>query len=78
MSEKGKRMIVKVQLSQFDSRGEKRLLVYNKSRTVQYEGEATPEIIAEMGDEQKKFFRAAVNHETGKIEIQDDAPWQEW
>jgi len=75
-------MIVKVQLSQFDSGGRKRMLVYNEDRSVRYEEDATKEILSVMQNEQKRFFHAKVvtkkKPPSRTIQIESVAPWQSW
>lgn len=75
-------MIVKVQLSQFDSEGRSMMLVYNQDKSVRYEEEATREIIAVMQNEQKRFFHAKIvtkkKPPSRTIQIEGVAPWQTW
>lgn len=53
-------MIVKVQISQYSSDGEKKMLVYNEDRSVEYEDVATKEVLKKMGKSPKKYFEAEV------------------
>jgi len=69
-------MIVKVQISQFDSEGRTRMLVYDKTRKHMMEREADTCILKKMGDDPKKFFHAEVKN--GKFEIGQQAPWENW
>lgn len=71
-------MIVKVQLSLFDSHGRSRVLIYDRARTIEWQGDATPELVRLMGGRQKAFFEASINHKTKQIEIVSEAGWQEW
>lgn len=75
-------MIIKIQISQFDSEGRSIMLVYNKDRSVMYEEEATKDILTVMQGEPKRFFNAKVI--TNKkpysrvIQINGVAPYQNW
>lgn len=75
-------MIVKVQLSQFDSEGRSMMLIYNEDRTIRYEEQATKEIVTLMQGEQKRFFHAKVVTKkkpfSRTIQIEEVAPWQTW
>lgn len=76
-------MIVKVQISQFDSEGRTMMLVYDKKREYEFEGEATKEVIKKMGKEPKKFFNAELIPDPNKkdakrIVILNEAKWQNW
>ena len=75
-------MIVKVQVSQFDSEGRKMMLVYNQDKSVIYEEEATENVLAVMQNEQKRFFNAKVvtkkKPASKTIQIESVAPWQKW
>jgi hypothetical protein len=78
-------MIVKVQLSQFDSEGRKMMLMYDKARKYELEMEAPEEFIKLMGDEPKKFFHAKLVPDdrpgyegSSLIDIGEPAPWQNW
>ncbi len=75
-------MIVKVQLSlESNAVGHEpgsRMLVYNKSRTVQFETDADAEVVQKMKGRPKAFFHAAQEGREKPITILDEAPWQEW
>ncbi len=74
-------MIVKVQLSQSERDGIKRMLVYNNDRSAVYEGEATNEVIDVMQKMQKRFFHADfIDNKDGskRIQIIKPASWQKW
>lgn len=76
-------MIVKVQLSLASSDGKQQMLIYNKDRSINYQAEATPEVIKVMKKEDKQFFHA-------RLDADKDAPggkrvalicvtdWQKW
>lgn len=68
-------MIVKVQLSQHSSVGS-RVLIYDKRRTVQYEGPATPDVVELMDGAPKKFFHAELKD--GLVHLDAEATWQNW
>lgn len=70
-------MIVKVQLSLATTKGKRQVLVYNKKRTIEYEDDASPELINLLGDQPKAFFHAYVD-EDNVIRIQKPAEWQDW
>lgn len=78
-------MIVKVQLS-LDSNvpGHKagsRMMVYNQTRSVMFEREADPEVVKKMKGRPKTYFNAeyqAKKGQDGRINILDEAPWQDW
>lgn len=69
-------MIVKVQISQFSSDGVSRMLVYNESRTVKYEGEVTKEVLLKMKGLPKQFFHSEIKN--GERILLKVAPWQNW
>lgn len=69
-------MIVKIQLSQFTTGESRRMLMYDRSRMVQHEAEATPEIIELLGDRPKAYFHAEVIG--GELMIDEEAPKQDW
>jgi hypothetical protein len=75
-------MIVKVQLSQFDSKEKRMMLVYNEDRSVRYEEEATKEILVVMQNKQKRFFHAKILTKkkplSRTIQIEEVAQWQSW
>lgn len=72
-------MIVKVQLSLSTTAGARQMLVYNQDRSVQFEGDAPPDIVAKMGDRPKAFFEAALG-KVGELVIYPDHqhPDQGW
>jgi len=51
-------MIVKVQLSTYTELPVRQVLIYNKDRSVEWQGDITPEIERAMGDTNKAFFEA--------------------
>lgn len=52
-------MIVKVQLSLFSTEGTARqVLMYNRTRSVWFQGVASPDILKAMAEEDKAFFNA--------------------
>lgn len=75
-------MIVKVQLSQFDSEGRKMMLVYNQDKSIRYEEQATDDIITVMQNGHKRFFHAKIvtkkKPPSRTIQIEGVAPWQTW
>lgn len=75
-------MIVKVQLSQFDSEGRKMMLIYNEDRSVRYEEEATKDILTVMQGEQKRFFHAKIvtkkKPPSRTVQLEEVAAWQSW
>jgi hypothetical protein len=78
-------MIVKVQLSlESNAPGHTpgaRMLVYNKSRTVMFEKDADEEMVKKMKGMPKGFFHAnniTEGEKKGRIEITEEAPWQDW
>lgn len=52
------------------------MLVYDKTGEIEFEGLAPPAVLDLMGGRPKVFFTAEVIE--NKIELQDEAPWQEW
>lgn len=68
----------KIQLSIYTSTGNQQYLIYNKSQTTLYQGDATKEIIALLKPDFKGFFFCRYNPQTTKIEIGSPAPWQDW
>ena len=75
-------MIVKVQISQFNSQGITSMYIYNEDRSVEYEGEATEDILTIMNGSPKGFFKATLTKDKkGKgqrIKIIEKADWQNW
>lgn len=73
-------MIVKLQSSQFSSDGEKRCLIYDRSRAVYYETDKPEEVeplLKVLNDRPKAYFHAEINKE-GKVVIGKEAPQQNW
>jgi hypothetical protein len=70
------RFIVKVQISLATSFMAKQVLVYNKDRSLRWQGNASEEVLRLMGDLPKAFFWATV--EGTEFMIQDVAPFQDW
>lgn len=64
-------MIVKVQISQATSAPKAQVLVYNKERTLSYQGDATEEILDLMDGRPKAFFHAAILL-NGKLDIRKE------
>ncbi len=74
-------MLVKIQISQFSSDSNVHMLIYDKKRSVRIEQVATPEILKKMKGRPKAFFNAVMNKPKGaepNIDIQEEAPWQNW
>jgi hypothetical protein len=77
-------MIVKIQISQFDSEGRKRMLIYDRGRRYVCENDASPQVLKLMGDDHKKFFHAEASpppnndRHSAKFLIGEQAPWQDW
>lgn len=69
-------MVVKVQISQFSSDGKTQMLVYNKARTVKYEGEPPAGLLTKMNGSPKQFFHSEVKN--GERILLAVAPWQNW
>lgn len=69
-------MIVKVQLSIITSEKNRRVLIYNEDRTIEYETDASKEIVDLMRGDLKAFFHASMV-ET-EISLNQRAEWQEW
>ena len=67
-----------MQLSLATSHDTRQVLVYNATRSREYEGDATKETLKIMGREVKKFFYAQFPKKSGLVEIFDEAPWQDW
>lgn len=70
-------MIVKVQLSQFTSDGIRRVFIYNKDRSVEYDDIVGDEIVKFLKNAPKSFWVAKLNKEK-KIVLMRKAAWQEW
>lgn len=76
-------MIVKVQISQFSSDGQKRMLVYDRKRKYEFEDVVTPEILGIMNGRPKLFFEAELIDDPKKkkakrINLTKEAKWQNW
>jgi hypothetical protein len=69
-------MIVKVQVSMFTSAEEQTVLVYNKDKSVMFQGEATPKVLKMMAGRFKAFFKARMRGK--EIDIIKPAKWQDW
>ena len=69
-------MIVKVQLSLTTSEECQQVCIYNEDESVFWMGDASKELIKEMKGEFKQFRYAEIID--SKIDIQEEAPWQEW
>lgn len=70
-------MIVKVQTSLFTSKDEQQVLVYNKDRSICYEGRATKKILRMMSGRFKAFFKAKRDKD-GSIILIKPAKEQDW
>jgi hypothetical protein len=75
-SKKNKRFVVKIQRSLFTSEEFVQILIYNKSRSIYKQLDATEELIEVMGTEAKKFCYATYGNKN--LTIGEDAPWQDW
>lgn len=72
-----KPFIVKVQVSLFASKGiPQQVLIYNRERDIQWQGEASKEILELMKGENKKYFYATLVDT--KINLSHEADWQKW
>jgi hypothetical protein len=71
-------MIVKVQVSLATTEPKRRVLVYNRSRSVQWEDEASADILKVMNGKAKAFFHATVSKKTKRLEIGAETDWQDW
>lgn len=78
-------MIVKVQISQFSSDGESRMLIYDEKRQHEFEDIASKQILELMKRRPKAFFEAEIiphpkNWLQGEkvINIIKEAEWQNW
>ena len=69
-------MIVKVQRSLCPP--DVSCLIYNKDRDIMGEFPVTDEIRQVMGDEMKGYFHGKFIKKTGKVELIDRAPDQDW
>ncbi len=69
-------MIVKVQASLFTNAAKQQVLIYNKSRSIQWQGDIDPELKKLMKKRTKVFFHAHVKNR--QIVIDLEADWQDW
>lgn len=67
---------VKVQISVFSSDGKTRVLIYDRKKKHQYEGEVTSELMT-MARGRNKFFVWAHMEDT-ILTLGDEAPAQDW
>jgi len=67
-------MILKLQISL--SPGDDRMLIYNKDRSIFYEDIATEDVV-KLAAGRKKIFVKGKLVDT-KLEIEGEAPWQDW
>ena len=70
-------MIVKVQTSLFTSKDQQQVLVYNKDRSIYYEGNATKKLLRMMSGRFKAFFKAKLEKD-GSLTIIKPAKEQDW
>jgi hypothetical protein len=70
-------MIVKVQLSLNTSEATRQVLIYNKSRSILFEGLADSEVINAMNGEPKRFFQAHLDFNERVVldDVVDDRDW---
>lgn len=68
-------MLVKIQISQASSDRKKHMLIYNKSRTVTREREASPEVIKAIKGRSKAFFN--IRDTPDGFVIESEADWQD-
>ena len=71
-----KRMVVKMQTSLAGTRPEGMVLVYNRDKSLIYEGPITVEVSTLMRGRLKAYFFAECKD--GVFEIGAEAPWQNW
>jgi len=69
-------VIVKVQLSLASSAEMRRVLVYNLSRSVEWEGDAGADVLRVMGNRVKAYFHATVRGTL--VHLGKEAPEQSW
>lgn len=69
-------MIVKVQVSLASSLNSQQILIYNKSRSVMTQQDASEEIIKLMDGCFKAFFHAHIDDKM--IILDKEAKWQSW
>lgn len=70
-------MIVKVQISLSTSAPCPQVLVYNKSKTVWYEGDAPKKVMSMMAGRYKAFFKAK-REKDGSLTLKKPAKNQDW
>lgn len=70
-------MIVKVQISLQSSDNVRRMYIYNKGKTIEYQAEVTPEVWHIMKGRSKAFFHASLSDDK-KIILGEEAQWQDW
>lgn len=61
-------MIVKVQVSKYDSEGVRRVLVFDRPRDIVFEGPVSPEDVVELTD-QLESFRRQTGSAMGSIDL---------
>lgn len=69
-------MIVKMQLSLRTTAEKRQVLIYNEARTVEWQGDASEEILKAMGDRDKAFFSARMRGTV--IEINEPVYERDW
>ena len=70
-------MIVKVQISLASSNPVQQVLVYNKNKSIWYEGDASKKLIKQMGGRFKMFFKAKMEKDNS-ITLIKPAKQQDW
>jgi len=70
-------MVVKVQLSLYTNHNTAQVLVYNKNKSVFYEGPATKKIVRMMSGKFKAFFKAK-KEKDGSLTLIKPAKNQNW
>lgn len=70
-------MIVKVQISIATNQPNRRVLVYNKDRSIMYEHDATDEVIELVGDYPKAYFKAHLD-KYKKLVLDERVEDQDW
>jgi hypothetical protein len=75
-----RKSIVKVQVSQFDSDGRKRILIYDRDRKFKVQTDYVEGgfIEKKMGDRPKAFFHAKLDFQKHTFVIGEEAPEQDW
>jgi hypothetical protein len=72
-------MLVKVQLSLASSDGVRRVLIYNRDRSVRVEGEIGDELVAKLGGRNKVFCNASIDtHGVIDLDLSELLPEQGW